>query len=353
MAIMDTRLLTGVQMGNLGGPITGSPMAGSYNWQPGADRTTQSMSERLQALVGALMKSLGRAGQQYPSLFGDDTTTVKGSTTGEQATKSVQSLSQSQMESIVNNMMSTMSGVTTGVTTGVTDRFGRSTTTGETVSEVIGDKSDVRFGEALDRIAAQRAGVLERFAGAEKPLQEVAGLYAPGGQYGEGARASIEAQFKQALAASQTSLAQSGMHSGSMMEGIRTGMTGEKTRLLQGVEDTRQDRLGGILQQISGLRAAGGATVGAMQDPSFGGFIGPTGTRTVSTGGMTTREAGTSRSVTDSMTQQVGQQVSTQDIQKLLTSLGQQAGSASQAGTMQQTTTQPNQSLQQILGMLM
>ncbi len=222
----------------------------------------------------------------------------------------------------INELMSALTGRTQAVTTGAARTTGTGAQTGISETEIIGDETGTRFASALDRMAAERANVLQRFSAAERPLDEAAQMYAPGGTYGAGAKARIEEQFRGALQGARSNLAQSGMWSGSAMSGLNVGFEGEKFRQLQGVEDTRQQRLGDILASISGVRAGSGATLAAMRDPSYGASIGPYGTRTTTGGTSRTTQDQISRTQADSLTQQFQEQL----------------GRTTTAGTSQQLT---------------
>ncbi len=159
-------------------------------------------------------------------------------------------------------------------------------------TKILDGGAQKRFASALERLTGLRTDVLSKFAGAEKPLAEAKAVYAPGGTYGQGAKTRISREMQEALARAMTSLAQTGMHSGSLAEGVRARFGREKAEALQGVEDVRADRFTDVMKSISGLRAGSGSILSQMREPSWAAAVGPQGTETtgVSTQKTTTKQ---------------------------------------------------------------
>jgi hypothetical protein len=337
-------------MGQLTGPGSAQP------YSEMKEEADQIAASRIGTLMDAYLYSL----QKYGLLGGDATQTTRQTTAQDASqTQSAAYESATQQENIqnaINRMISEMTGYTSGVTTGTARTVGLGEQAGWSETEIMGDESERRYGEALDRLASERAGVLERFSAAERPLDEAAELYRPGGEYGEGARMRVEEAFRKALAGAQTGLSMTGMHSGSLMEGLRARYESEKAMQMQGIEDVRADRLGQILSTISGIRTASGGALAAMREPSYAGFIGPYGTRTVSGGTQMTSQDTLSQQLTDQISQQYGTQTATADITSRGTTAtagtqtGTQTGSQTGTATTQQTGLNPF--LGQILGAL-
>ena len=318
--------------------------AGAYNAGRYYDIKTEDLAGRMSALVGAALRPISN----LPGQTTTSTMNQTGLTSGTSAQSQAGTSTDSNLATTINNLMSQM----TGQQAGAEQKGTQQQQIVDMVNRVLGDKSDERYGSALERIAAQRQGLLSQFQGAEAPIADKMAQYGEGGAYGKGEAAKIRELVQQAMAAGRTDLTRSGMASGSTMQGLKARLASDEMNALRGVEDKRLEMLGGAQSEMSGLRAMSANMQAQMRDPSFAGFVGPTGTATTGT----TSATGASTAQTQQAQQQTQQQSSEQLMSSLLTRLfgTSQAGATTGAtsGSTSQQVQQP-MDIGQILGALM
>ncbi len=83
-------------------------------------------------------------------------------------------------------------------------------------------------------------------------------IYKTGGEYGTGAKTAIEKAARYGANASMADLARTGMSSGSVAQGVRARYARNVTEGIQGVEDTRYDKLSNALLALASAKEARG-----------------------------------------------------------------------------------------------
>jgi hypothetical protein len=127
--------------------------------------------------------------------------------------------------------------------------------------------------QALQRWLGQQQQAQSQFTAAAKPLEQAVGMFQPGGGYGEGQKALLEEQAKQAQAQALANQVASGMSSGSLATGTGLRVQRDLAQSLAGVEDTRTQFLAQALQALSGLRGQQAGTTAAVTDPVTSSFL--------------------------------------------------------------------------------
>lgn len=133
--------------------------------------------------------------------------------------------------------------------------FGASSVYGGALS-----RSQERYQKMMDELKKA-----EGFATAEvaPEFQQVADIFKTGGEYGAGAKTAIEKAARYGTSQSMANLAQTGMSSGSIAQGVRARYSRQVTEGIQGVEDIRYDKLSNALlalasaKEARGIRASG------------------------------------------------------------------------------------------------
>lgn len=146
------------------------------------------------------------------------------------------------------------------------------------------------LGRSQDRYNLMRSELTNMITGASADVpqeySDIADIYKTGGEYGKGAIGAIEREAKYGASRGQASLARTGMSSGSLSQGVAARYSRQAREGIQGVEDTRYDRLGSALKDLGTARANRGlniteaykttaAMVGAWKDPSVSDYTDP------------------------------------------------------------------------------
>jgi hypothetical protein len=147
-----------------------------------------------------------------------------------------------------------------------------------------------RYVSAIRRFQHRYTDVMQRGeraveAAGELPEEfaQVAELYAPGGQYGEGARERVRQTQRTGTAAGMAQLARTGMSSGTLAEGVRARYAREAETSFKEVQDVQYGRYAEALQTLGAAKEArygrtaqiqlSLAQLGAqMQEPTYGSF---------------------------------------------------------------------------------
>lgn len=132
---------------------------------------------------------------------------------------------------------------------------------------------DIAHRDALSRWLSRQRTATQKFASAEKPLREAVNMFQVGGGYGEGQRALLQDQAKQALAEAMTNQVASGMSSGSLATSTALRTKSDLAKNLAGVEDTRTQFLTQALQALSGLRGTEAQTIANLVDPTYAPYM--------------------------------------------------------------------------------
>lgn len=133
------------------------------------------------------------------------------------------------------------------------------------------------YGGALSDWIAQQQASQQKWGQAQQPLTEQVELFKPGGGYGAGQIALIEAELKKAGATGLSNMVASGMSSGSMASGLTARLGAEGTKAKLGVEDVRTQALAQALSQLSALRAGWAGQLGQTANPFANTMIGSLG----------------------------------------------------------------------------
>ena len=126
---------------------------------------------------------------------------------------------------------------------------------------------------ALQRWLAQQKQSTATYTAAEEPLREAVQMFQTGGSYGEGQRALLRDEAKQAMAEAMTSQVASGMSSGSLATSTAMRAKSDLAKNLAGVEDVRTQFLTQALQALSGLRGQRAETLANLVDPTYAPYM--------------------------------------------------------------------------------
>jgi len=127
----------------------------------------------------------------------------------------------------------------------------------------------VSYQSALNRWMQQQKQSSQQFQNAADPLQQAVGMFQPGGGFGAGRIADLEAGARQSRARATADQVASGMSSGSLATSTGLRIDSDLARAKLGVEDTRTQFLNQALQSLSGLRGQQASQTGAATDPFF------------------------------------------------------------------------------------
>lgn len=126
---------------------------------------------------------------------------------------------------------------------------------------------DTAYQSALNRWLQRQKQSTQEFQGAADPLQQAVGMFQPGGGFGAGRIADLEAGARKSKALAQSNQVASGMSSGSLATSTGLRVDSDLARAKLGVEDTRTQFLNQALQALSGLRGQQASQTGATSDP--------------------------------------------------------------------------------------
>lgn len=130
------------------------------------------------------------------------------------------------------------------------------------------------YSTALNQWLTRQKQSQQQYRGAAAPLQQNVADFQPGGAFGRGQVAILEADARRAGAAATAQQVASGMSSGSLATstGLRIGSDLSQAKL--GVDDTRMQFLAQARQSLSGLRGQQAGQTASTYDPFFNTYQG-------------------------------------------------------------------------------
>ena len=137
--------------------------------------------------------------------------------------------------------------------------------------------ADIGFGvtqNALAKWLQRQKESRTQFSAAEKPLQQAATAFQPGGTYGKGQKTLLRDEARRAQAEATSQQVASGMSSGSLATGTKLRTERDLATNLAGVEDQRTRFMNQILQSMSGLRGQQAGITAQTVDPTLAPTLG-------------------------------------------------------------------------------
>ena len=125
------------------------------------------------------------------------------------------------------------------------------------------------YQSALNRWLTRQKQSAQQFQGAADPLQQAVSSFQPGGSFGAGRIADLEAGARKSKALAMSNQVASGMSSGSLATSTGLRVDADLAQAKLGVEDTRTQFLNQARQALSGLRGQQASQTGATSDPFF------------------------------------------------------------------------------------
>ena len=127
---------------------------------------------------------------------------------------------------------------------------------------------------ALNQWLARQRQSQQQYAGAAAPLQQNIQDFQPGGAFGRGQVAMLEADARRAGAAATTQQVASGMSSGSLATSTGLRINSDLSQAKLGVDDTRMQFLAQARQALSGLQGQQAGQTASTYDPYFNTYQG-------------------------------------------------------------------------------
>ena len=127
---------------------------------------------------------------------------------------------------------------------------------------------------ALNQWLARQRQSQQQYAGAAAPLQQNIQDFQPGGAFGRGQVAMLEADARRAGAAATAQQVASGMSSGSLATSTGLRINSDLSQAKLGVDDTRMQFLAQARQALSGLQGQQAGQTASTYDPYFNTYQG-------------------------------------------------------------------------------
>ena len=127
---------------------------------------------------------------------------------------------------------------------------------------------------ALNQWLARQRQSQQQYAGAAAPLQQNIQDFQPGGAFGRGQVAMLEADARRAGASATAQQVASGMSSGSLATSTGLRINSDLSQAKLGVDDTRMQFLAQARQALSGLQGQQAGQTASTYDPYFNTYQG-------------------------------------------------------------------------------
>ena len=127
---------------------------------------------------------------------------------------------------------------------------------------------------ALNQWLARQRQSQQQYAGAAAPLQQNVQDFQPGGAFGRGQVAMLEADARRAGASATAQQVASGMSSGSLATSTGLRINSDLSQAKLGVDDTRMQFLAQARQALSGLQGQQAGQTASTYDPYFNTYQG-------------------------------------------------------------------------------